>query len=116
MIRRPPRSKLTDTLVPYTTLFRSEDYDRQRAADQERNAPTPGVQFSLCEHGLEREQDADGDKLSGDQRHILEAGEKAAMVEYRNFGQVGGAGAIFAADRQAQTGRASCRQRGCQSG
>src|SRR3546814_18355181 len=25
MIRRPPRSKLTDTLFPYTTLFRSLD-------------------------------------------------------------------------------------------
>src|SRR3546814_11574256 len=29
-IRRPPRSKRTDTLFPYTTLFRSE---QQRAAD-----------------------------------------------------------------------------------
>src|SRR3546814_7653411 len=26
MIRRPPRSTRTDTLFPYTTLFRSEDY------------------------------------------------------------------------------------------
>src|SRR3546814_6555102 len=26
MIRRPPRSTLTDTLCPYTTLFRSADY------------------------------------------------------------------------------------------
>src|SRR3546814_16499457 len=26
MIRRPPRSKRTDTLFPYTTLFRSFDY------------------------------------------------------------------------------------------
>src|SRR3546814_5011027 len=26
MIRRPPRSTRTDTLVPYTTLFRSGDY------------------------------------------------------------------------------------------
>src|SRR3546814_19995911 len=25
MIRRPPRSTRTDTLLPYTTLFRSED-------------------------------------------------------------------------------------------
>src|SRR3546814_3066118 len=25
MIRRPPRSTLTDTLFPYTTLFRSDD-------------------------------------------------------------------------------------------
>src|SRR3546814_19225754 len=32
MIRRPPRSTRTDTLVPYTTLFRSrrDDLDRRR--------------------------------------------------------------------------------------
>src|SRR3546814_6361205 len=28
MIRRPPRSTRTDTLFPYTTLFRSEIYTR----------------------------------------------------------------------------------------
>src|SRR3546814_9987585 len=27
MIRRPPRSTRTDTLFPYTTLFRSDDLD-----------------------------------------------------------------------------------------
>src|SRR3546814_5360833 len=27
MIRRPPRSTRTDTLFPYTTLFRSDDID-----------------------------------------------------------------------------------------
>src|SRR3546814_8349495 len=27
MIRRPPRSTRTDTLFPYTTLFRSPDFD-----------------------------------------------------------------------------------------
>src|SRR3546814_13519619 len=27
MIRRPPRSTLTDTLLPYTTLFRSGTHD-----------------------------------------------------------------------------------------
>src|SRR3546814_14967336 len=27
MIRRPPRSTRTDTLFPYTTLFRSPDYE-----------------------------------------------------------------------------------------
>src|SRR3546814_2338022 len=27
MIRRPPRSTRTDTLFPYTTLFRSDDHD-----------------------------------------------------------------------------------------
>src|SRR3546814_17137417 len=28
MIRRPPRSTRTDTLFPYTTLFRSEEINR----------------------------------------------------------------------------------------
>src|SRR3546814_17340727 len=31
MIRRPPRSTRTDTLFPYTTLFRSRRYARARA-------------------------------------------------------------------------------------
>src|SRR3546814_7892433 len=31
MIRRPPRSTRTDTLFPYTTLFRSQEQRRCRA-------------------------------------------------------------------------------------
>src|SRR3546814_19077757 len=30
MIRRPPRSTRTDTLFPYTTLFRSQDRTQER--------------------------------------------------------------------------------------
>src|SRR3546814_8124363 len=33
MIRRPPRSTRTDTLFPYTTLFRSEGQLRYRSGD-----------------------------------------------------------------------------------
>src|SRR3546814_18731622 len=33
MIRRPPRSTRTDTLVPYTTLFRSREADRRGLLD-----------------------------------------------------------------------------------
>src|SRR3546814_20581603 len=33
MIRRPPRSKRTDTLFPYTTLFRSEAVRRAKKSD-----------------------------------------------------------------------------------
>src|SRR3546814_11427764 len=33
MIRRPPRTTLTDTLVPYTTLFRSFGIDLVEAAE-----------------------------------------------------------------------------------
>src|SRR3546814_2637908 len=35
MIRRPPRSTRTDTLFPYTTLFRSGDEDRQTGEDDQ---------------------------------------------------------------------------------
>src|SRR3546814_13383407 len=38
MIRRPPRSTRTDTLFPYTTLFRSE----ARFPRRHRPAPPPG--------------------------------------------------------------------------
>src|SRR3546814_20437901 len=34
MIRRPPRSTRTDTLFPYTTLFRSHDGQAQRHRPQ----------------------------------------------------------------------------------
>src|SRR3546814_2119603 len=34
MLRRPPRSTRTDTLLPYTTLFRSRFGNRQRAQDR----------------------------------------------------------------------------------
>src|SRR3546814_20410763 len=33
MIRRPPRSTRTDTLFPYTTLFRSEQPDQTSVLD-----------------------------------------------------------------------------------
>src|SRR3546814_12697024 len=33
MIRRPPRSTRTDTLFPYTTLFRSVSFDRKVKKD-----------------------------------------------------------------------------------
>src|SRR3546814_9024289 len=35
MIRRPPRSTRTDTLFPYTTLFRSKRCPGRRAGDSE---------------------------------------------------------------------------------
>src|SRR3546814_16733461 len=40
MKRRPPRSKRTDTLVPYTTLFRSEGMSLHR--HEELESPLPG--------------------------------------------------------------------------
>src|SRR3546814_13455576 len=46
MIRRPPRSTRTDTLFPYTTLFRSDLYrtlNRQLHAEMRRAAHSPAL-------------------------------------------------------------------------
>src|SRR3546814_6152017 len=66
MIRRPPRSTRTDTLFPYTTLFRSagsgtQPYERnsccpgatiaaERAANARTGAAIPGTTGSLWAH------------------------------------------------------------------
>src|SRR3546814_16659114 len=39
MIRRPPRSTRTDTLFPYTTLFRSRVEDALHTQNQEKHRP-----------------------------------------------------------------------------
>src|SRR3546814_10874284 len=39
MRRRPPRSTRTDTLLPYTTLFRSADRNPRLAEDAARRSP-----------------------------------------------------------------------------
>src|SRR3546814_3388927 len=41
MIRRPPRSTRTDTLFPYTTLFRSEQ--QQHHGEERREEDEPGA-------------------------------------------------------------------------
>src|SRR3546814_16633911 len=64
MIRRPPRSTRTDTLFPYTTLFRSDDVDRLRPIElvdlkttiDHRHIPAEQVDeeaLAVGEHGLE---------------------------------------------------------------
>src|SRR3546814_10633946 len=41
MIRRPPRSTRTDTLFPYTTLFRSKRASSAAKSAQKRSASSP---------------------------------------------------------------------------
>src|SRR3546814_18407221 len=49
MIRRPPRSTLTDTILPYTTLFRSHDDSdvADRSAESARLLGKPSTQDPL---------------------------------------------------------------------
>src|SRR3546814_6351600 len=57
MIRRPPRSTRTDTLFPYTTLFRSDDLQRRDHLAQvvgHRGAERDGLDRELLDLGFER--------------------------------------------------------------
>src|SRR3546814_2851890 len=44
MIRRPPRSTRTDTLFPYTTLFRSRGFGQRIVGERPRDALAPAAQ------------------------------------------------------------------------
>src|SRR3546814_19290436 len=115
MIRRPPRSTRTDTLFPYTTLFRSllERFHADAAVGVE-EALAVGAQAAI---GLDRLFDRVDHAVlvetgAGDlgERGILCA--RAAEQEL----VVLGAFPIDAedADMPGQLGRASCRARVCQ--
>src|SRR3546814_19945221 len=107
MIRRPPRSTRTDTLFPYTTLFRSaecealqhaeqNDDDRRRDADarRRRNHADAG--------GCDAHQ---GD---GDEESIFTPEPVAEEAEQHRP-----QGPEAETDRE-EIGRASCRERVCQ--
>src|SRR3546814_18464338 len=119
MIRRPPRSTRTDTLFPYTTLFRSRDQLdhrgvklvlvalRRRAAlqvgdvgalvgDDEGALELPGVLRIDAEVGAEFHRAA----------HTLGDVSEGAVGEHRRVQ----AGILVVAE----IGRASCRERVCQ--
>src|SRR3546814_11218712 len=51
MIRRPPRSTRTDTLFPYTTLFRSAG--QARVAFEDRQVRLGQRHLQVVEHGAE---------------------------------------------------------------
>src|SRR3546814_16386579 len=128
MVRRPPRSTRTDTLFPYTTLFRS---GRHRAAVEQRSE-------SLAEHsgagrrqqahaaldaatvvgplqqvdGMERIEDVDlhaATALDGPAEALLEDAA-AHTLHVSTLVAV----MTIAVGRAKQIGRETCRARGCQ--
>src|SRR3546814_20450078 len=62
MVRRPPRSTRTDTLFPYTTLFRSPAFARDRAARPECAARQPAFRLADRHHdrGRRKREAAEG--------------------------------------------------------
>src|SRR3546814_20907078 len=97
MIRRPPRSTRTDTLFPYTTLFRSA------VADADARSPTSGGRISVFDlrAGALRAVAASGVEADRDDlQSLIDEVEAAAHLH------TGGL----------QIGRAPCRESVCQDG
>src|SRR3546814_14491169 len=96
MIRRPPRSTRTDTLFPYTTLFRSVE---------------PGQRHRQIGDGAMVDDKADiavgaAERLA---HGIALPGQPDAAVDQAIAG-AGQAGAVEEALQPEQIGRASCRE------
>src|SRR3546814_5352605 len=60
MIRRPPRSTRTDTLFPYTTLFRSKVPRRNRPDHAERHMPRLAIALGAVLVDRHRQVEAGG--------------------------------------------------------
>ena len=75
--------------------------NRQKAANEEGNAPAPGAELFRRQNPLQHQKHRQRQKLTGNKRHILEAGEETAAVLAGHFAEIGCAGAIFAADADA---------------
>src|SRR3546814_19934767 len=106
MIRRPPRSTRTDTLFPYTTLFRSFGH---RLDDRLRNE----VGDKLLEREIARRDDPR--RIACRQRER----EARAWLEQVNHDEPDRERHDRGPDKpahrlRAEIGRASCRERGCQ--
>src|SRR3546814_12904366 len=84
MIRRPPRSTRTDTLVPYTTLFRSLNY---------KDAPKDAIAW-LKRHGNAYETSvSDEQGLAGNDYGVYGVPEtyvidKTGVIRYKHIGAV----------------------------
>src|SRR3546814_11380839 len=113
MLRRPPRSTLTDTLFPYTTLFRSLRLHRPLSAT--------GDLICRSKVGAVADKGAGKPVLMQYERELIDAenGVPVATIEevyvLRGAGGYGGVNQPVSAPMQ-RLGRASCRERVCKSG
>src|SRR3546814_13441737 len=101
MIRRPPRSTRTDTLFPYTTLFRS--LLLQTPALRRRSA---GKDQQRCAHSSRLRG---GAQICAEQRTVEVPGVEDVDRAHRQ-----GGAQIWRYITPREIGRASCRERVCE--
>src|SRR3546814_3433714 len=85
MIRRPPRSTRTDTLFPYTTLFRSRRFSAaDRAARQRRAERSTGGDLGGDGRGDRRRGGASGARQARSEEHTSEL-QSLMRISYAVF-------------------------------
>src|SRR3546814_20636717 len=120
MIRRPPRSTRTDTLFPYTTLFRSvivfRDISHRREADEKLRAALEEVQSLRARLELENAYLQEEIRIEGNHRGII--GTSAAIQSIlRQVDLVAPSDAtVQLTGDSGKIGSASYRERRCQYG
>src|SRR3546814_18658991 len=115
MIRRPPRSTRTDTLFPYTTIFRSERIGNEAKPSSSKE----GVFVLPSARGAGFPEDVAprrGVERAGHHeevvRQAIEIGEREGVEVARFRGRYARAlGAAGNRAREVEIGRASCRER-----
>src|SRR3546814_15609987 len=110
MLRRPPRSTRTDTLCPYTTLFRShKKYELGEKACLKAIEADPAIAHpyvNLCM--LKR--------LQGQFDESIRYGKKGVELDPLSGGGHSNLGNTYMdLHRYQEIGRATCRERVCQS-
>src|SRR3546814_15324323 len=118
MIRRPPRSTRTDTLFPYTTLFRSVDLDSESPHILV-NAPTNKGKSTVGRSlGVQSLSQGDLVVVLDRKMHSHQwARDLAPVVHYADTTPSIGFALVNLGQelqRRNQIGRASCRERVCQ--
>src|SRR3546814_17232829 len=95
MIRRPPRATRTDTLFPYTTLFRSEEVGSQRLCEGPQGA-VPPLRLLPDATGLWGEEPA-GREVPGNLAFLLSRGAQPVRraVRARRTSGSEAAGAVW---------------------
>src|SRR3546814_17023023 len=107
MIRRPPISTRTDTLFPYTTLFRSWNF--RGVFKRDRNGNLLDAGGNMATYGTDKAHivdPKDPEKWRKSCDHYSDAKQSEACLASADHGTPGVEGKI---------GRESCRERGGQS-
>src|SRR3546814_3476596 len=84
MIRRPPRSTRTDTLFPYTTLFRSTDCPPDAAAPPARRSASRAGTCTKCRANKDRASNRGRTRRSRSEEHTSEL-QSLMRISYAVF-------------------------------